>query len=177
MSDLTSKQTNSENNMQNAKCQHDKKKILIAGGGISGLTAAFELSEDSSLDITIVESRDSCGGKMIGYFNTDEQRFEEHSIRALSSTYFSLFNIFDRAGLLHMLTPVDDYQFYQSGNGSFNDENKDDADKDGASVKKGKRVAIDRRAAIDLQTIESMIVCNSTLMQQLWLYHTKYYGK
>ena len=137
----------------------DNKKILIAGGGISGLTAAFELSEDPSLDITIVESRDRCGGKMIGFFNSEEQRFEEHSIRALSSTYFSLFNIFDRANLLHMLTPVDDYQFYQSGSESSSDKSNDKArpEKSNNAKNKGKRVSIDRRAAIDLHTIENMI--------------------
>lgn len=126
------------------------RKILIAGGGISGLSAAFELSEDPNLEITIVESRASCGGKMIGYFNEEAQRFEEHSIRALSSTYFSLFDLFDRANLLHMLTPVDNYQFYQSGNNAVNDGQTTSKDS-------GNRVAIDRRAAIDLATIESMI--------------------
>ena len=130
------------------------KKIIIAGGGISGLAAAFELSEDPNLDITIIESRDECGGKMTGYFNSDEQRFEEHSIRALSSTYFSLFNIFDRANLLHMLTPVDDYQFYQSGNDNLDTSTNSQSD---SGESKGKRVAIDRRAAIDLATIESMM--------------------
>ena len=150
MSDNTSKITNNENNTQ-PSAQHTKKKVLIAGGGISGLSAAFELSEDPSLDITIIESRASCGGKMTGYFNADKQIFEEHSIRALSSTYFSLFDIFDRANLLHMLTPVDDYQFYQSGNGKF-DKNSTDDDKNS-----GSRVAVDRHEAIDLQTIESMI--------------------
>lgn len=161
MSDHTAKNNKAQNSItqndssQSNNAEHAKKKILIAGGGISGLTAAFELSEDPNLNITIVESRDICGGKMIGYFNTDEQRFEEHSIRALSSTYFSLFNVFDRAGLLPMLTPVDDYQFYQSGNGSINDE--DDTSKDKNTKEDGKQVAIDRRAAIDLKTIESMI--------------------
>ncbi len=140
----------------------NKKKILIAGGGISGLTAAFELSEDPNLDITIVESRERYGGKMIGYFNEDKQRFEEHSIRALSSTYFSLFNIFDRAGLLSMLTPVDNYKFYQSGSDERDvseDNNRDISEdrEDNNNNNKGKQVAVDRRAAIDLQTIEKMI--------------------
>nr|WP_299038128.1 FAD-dependent oxidoreductase [uncultured Psychrobacter sp.] len=126
------------------------RKILIAGGGISGLTAAFELSEDPNLEITVVESRARCGGKMIGYFNEEAQRFEEHSIRALSSTYFSLFNLFDRASLLHMLTPVDNYQFYQSGNNALDDEKIQ-------SKNSGNKVAVDRRASLDLATIESMI--------------------
>lgn len=132
----------------------NKKKILIAGGGISGLSAAFELSEDPNLDITIVESRERCGGKMIGYFNEDKQRFEEHSIRALSSTYFSLFNIFDRADLLSMLTPVDDYKFYQSGS---DEHDISDDSEDASNNEKGKQVAVDRRESIDLQTIEKMI--------------------
>ena len=165
MSDHASQITHPKNN-QPIKAephpQNNKKKILIAGGGISGLTAAFELSEDPSLDITLIESRDECGGKMIGYFNADKQRFEEHSIRALSSTYFSLFDIFDRANLLHMLTPVDDYQFYQSGHGKFDDDtnnNNSDNEKSTNCDKKGagKQVAVDRHEAIDLQTIESMI--------------------
>lgn len=141
--------SNTHKNTSN-NSQDSNKKILIAGGGISGLSAAFELSEDPNIDITIVESNTTCGGKMIGYFNADEQRFEEHSIRALSSTYFSLFNIFDRAGLLHMLTPVEDYQFYQSGNGNV-DTNGEKVEND------SKRVSIDRRTALDLQTIEAMI--------------------
>lgn len=132
---------------------HTNKKILIAGGGISGLSAAFELSEDPNLDITIVESRDRCGGKMIGYFNSEKQRFEEHSIRALSSTYFSLFDLFDRAGLLPMLTPVDDYRFYQSGSADSSGSHKYGDNKEDI----GKQVAVDRREAIDLQTIEKMI--------------------
>ncbi|MBE0406187.1 FAD-dependent oxidoreductase [Psychrobacter sp. AOP22-C1-22] len=140
-----------------AENRHSKKKVLVAGGGISGLSAAFELSEDPNIDITIVESSATCGGKMIGYFNSDEQRFEEHSIRALSSTYFSLFNIFDRAGLLHMLTAVEDYQFYQSGHGNVEDSDNHNDNSGQKDEQKGKRVAIDRRAAIDLQTIEAMI--------------------
>ena len=141
--------SNTQKNTSNSS-QDNNKKILIAGGGISGLSAAFELSEDPNIDITIVESNTTCGGKMIGYFNADEKRFEEHSIRALSSTYFSLFNIFDRAGLLHMLTSVKDYQFYQSGNVNV-DNNDEKVEND------SKRVSIDRRAALDLQTIEAMI--------------------
>ncbi|WP_227430484.1 FAD-dependent oxidoreductase [Psychrobacter sp. I-STPA6b] len=132
----------SQNNQLNDSIQSQtKKKILIAGGGISGLSAAFELSENPELEITIIESRPICGGKMTGYFNPENQHFEEHSIRALSSTYFSLFNIFDRANLLHMLTPVDDYQFYQGAVSSNTDSH----------------VTVPRQQAISLHTIESMI--------------------
>ncbi|WP_131667276.1 FAD-dependent oxidoreductase [Psychrobacter pygoscelis] len=142
---------NTSSNAANCTETH-KKRVLIAGGGISGLSAAFELSEDPNLDITVVESKEQCGGKMIGYFNAKEQRFEEHSIRALGATYFSLFNIFSRANLLHTLTPVDDYQFYQS------EPKKDNRGKsDNVESHSGRRISVDRRKAIDLQTIENMI--------------------
>lgn len=113
------------------------KEILIAGGGISGLVAAFELSEDPNLSITVVEATDACGGKMKGYFNPEKQRFEEHSIRALSSTYFSLFNVFERADLLHLLSPVDDYHFYES--------------------QSGEKVKVSRKDPMDIETVQSMI--------------------
>jgi thioredoxin reductase len=114
-----------------------KKDIVIVGGGISGLVSAFELSEASNLNITIIEGSDTCGGKMKGYFNEEKQRFEEHSIRALSSTYFALFDVFDRAGILETLTAVDDYMFYES--------------------KSGKKVAVDRTDSIKLETFKELV--------------------
>lgn len=115
----------------------NKKEIAIVGGGISGLVSAFELSEDQNLDITIIESSDSCGGKMKGYFNEKTNRFEEHSIRALGSTYFAFFNVLHRADLLHTLTAVDDYKFFES--------------------KTGKSVAIDRTDSIKFETFKELV--------------------
>lgn len=111
--------------------------IAIVGGGISGLVAAFELSEDTTLNITIIEAGDVCGGKMQGSFNAEKQRFEEHSIRALSSTYFALFDIFSRAEILDTLTAVDDYIFYQSGS--------------------GRKVAVDRTEPLKFDTFRELV--------------------
>lgn len=116
---------------------NERKKIAIVGGGISGLVSAYELSENSELDITVIEASDSCGGKMKGYFNAKTNRFEEHSIRALGSTYFALFDILYRAGMLDLLTAVDEYIFYES--------------------KSGKRVAIDRTDSITLETFKKLV--------------------
>lgn len=113
------------------------KEVAIVGGGISGLVSAFELSEHKNLGITVIEGSDSCGGKMKGYYNKEKQQFEEHSIRALASTYFALFDIFHRAGILHTLTAVDNYQFYES--------------------KTGKKVAIDRTEPLTLDTFKSLV--------------------
>lgn len=49
-----------------------------------------------------------------------------------------------------MLTPVDNYQFYQSGNNALDDEKIQ-------SKNSGNKVAVDRRTSLDLATIESMI--------------------
>lgn len=116
---------------------NSKKDIAIVGGGISGLVSAFELSENKALSITIIEGSDSCGGKMKGCFNKEKQQFEEHSIRALASTYFALFDVFYRAGILDTLTAVDDYLFYES--------------------KSGKKVAVDRTKPLRLETFKALV--------------------
>jgi len=116
---------------------NSKKDIAIVGGGISGLVSAFELSENKALSITIIEGSDSCGGKMKGYFNKEKQQFEEHSIRALASTYFALFDVFYRAGILDTLSAVDDYMFYES--------------------KSGKKVAVDRTKPLRLETFKALV--------------------
>ncbi len=113
------------------------KKVAIIGGGISGLVSAFELSEQDGVEVTVLEAAPECGGKMRGHFNEAEQRFEEHSIRALSSTYFSLFDVFHRAGILDHLAPVDDYQFYER--------------------RSGKRVSVDRKDSIGVETVRDLI--------------------
>jgi len=43
------------------------KKILIVGGGFTGLTAALRLSADKSLSITLIESADQLGGLAAGF--------------------------------------------------------------------------------------------------------------
>lgn len=96
----------------------EPKRVLVIGGGISGLVAAFELSEVDDIDVTVIEASQECGGKMRGRFNPATQRFEEHSIRSLSSTYFSLFDVFHRANILDRLSPVDEYLFYRKADGA-----------------------------------------------------------
>ncbi len=48
--------------------EHQRPKVLVLGGGIAGLAAAFELSGgehlDRALDITVIEQSASCGGKI-----------------------------------------------------------------------------------------------------------------
>ncbi|THJ66839.1 FAD-dependent oxidoreductase [Arthrobacter echini] len=113
------------------------KQVIVVGGGISGLVSAFELSEHDDVDITVLEAAPECGGKMRGYFNTSTGRFEEHSIRALSSTYYSLFDVFGRAGILDHLEPVSEYMFYERAS--------------------GKHVGVDRTSSIDAGTVRELV--------------------
>ena len=43
------------------------KKILIVGGGFTGLTAAWRLSEDRNFSVTLIESSDQLGGLAAGF--------------------------------------------------------------------------------------------------------------
>ena len=43
------------------------KKILIVGGGFTGLTAALRLSADKNVAVTLVESSDHLGGLAAGF--------------------------------------------------------------------------------------------------------------
>ena len=43
------------------------KKILIIGGGFTGLTAAWRLSEDRNFSVTLIESSDQLGGLAAGF--------------------------------------------------------------------------------------------------------------
>src|SRR6266478_6446671 len=50
------------------------RKVCIIGGGIAGLTAAFELLEIATklkcpIDITIIERRPRCGGRILTHRN------------------------------------------------------------------------------------------------------------
>ena len=43
------------------------KKILIGGGGYTGLTAALRLSADKNFAVTLIESTDQLGGLAGGF--------------------------------------------------------------------------------------------------------------
>lgn len=85
--------------------------VLVAGGGLAGLCTAFELSEIPGLQITLLEASPYFGGKIQADYNPELQRFEEHSIRVMSSTYLSFFDIMQRAGLMDWISPALEYQF------------------------------------------------------------------
>lgn len=70
-----------------------KQKIVIIGGGIGGLTAAYELSDPKLMDkydITLYQMGWRLGGKCATGRNQDQNmRIEEHGIHAFAGCYYN----------------------------------------------------------------------------------------
>ena len=66
-----------------------KKKVLVFGGGISGLTVAHECIRQG-FEVHVYEKKPHCGGKAFGLKNEDGLHIE-HSIRVYGASYHHLF--------------------------------------------------------------------------------------
>jgi uncharacterized protein with NAD-binding domain and iron-sulfur cluster len=69
-----------------------RKSVLIVGGGIAGLTVAYELSRSGQFDITVCEQNPELGGKARS-LRTAQQQPTEHAMRVLLASYTCLFHI------------------------------------------------------------------------------------
>ena len=69
------------------------EKIAIIGGGMGGLTAAFDLSSkdlSNKFDITVYQMGWRLGGKCAtGRNQSKNQRIEEHGIHAFAGSYYN----------------------------------------------------------------------------------------
>jgi len=72
----------------------DRKKVLIVGGGIAGLTVAYELSRTGRFDICVCEQNPELGGKARSV-RTAQRRPTEHAMRVLLASYTCLFRIME----------------------------------------------------------------------------------
>lgn len=71
-----------------------KKKVVIFGGGVSGLTVAHECIE-AGFEVHVYEKNSRCGGKAVGYY--DQQGYPvEHGLRTYALGYFSLLDTLKR---------------------------------------------------------------------------------
>lgn len=74
-------------------------KIYIVGGGISGLTAAYELSKRyEHFDISLFEQFPQIGGKMQAY-QIKNGCYAEHGFRIYMEQYSNLFSMFKEIGI------------------------------------------------------------------------------
>ena len=71
-----------------------RKSILVVGGGIAGLTVAYELSRNGQFDITVCEQNPELGGKARS-LRTAQNQPTEHAMRVLLASYTCLFRIMD----------------------------------------------------------------------------------
>jgi uncharacterized protein with NAD-binding domain and iron-sulfur cluster len=78
--------------------QAPKRKVAILGGGLAGLTTAYELSESDAFEITVYQMGWRLGGKVATSRNADHgDRIEEHGIHVLFGAYENTFHVLRRA--------------------------------------------------------------------------------
>ncbi|MBI4602508.1 MAG: FAD-dependent oxidoreductase [Planctomycetes bacterium] len=73
------------------------KRVVIAGGGLSGLTAAVELAT-RGLDVTVLEGAPRCGGKLAAWKDEHGDPVE-HGIHGWWPSYSNLLDLMARAGV------------------------------------------------------------------------------
>lgn len=79
-------------------------KVVIIGGGISGLSAATLLAEHPNFDIEIYEKEKEIGGQAASMYNSNCNI--EHSWRIFGSTYYNIWYIFNKfLKNMHEFTP------------------------------------------------------------------------
>lgn len=69
-----------------------KKKIIVIGSGISGLTVCYELSKFNNFDIDVYDMKSNIGG-LAKSFRYKDNKPTEHSWRLFNKNYYNLFNI------------------------------------------------------------------------------------
>lgn len=79
-----------------------RARVLVIGGGVTGLTAAHECAE-AGAEVELIEKSHRWGGKALAYRLSAEEGIEgapvEHSIRTIQNSYLSLFETMRRIPL------------------------------------------------------------------------------
>ncbi len=94
-----------------------KKRVVIVGGGIAGLSSAANLAE-RGFDVTLFERNNYLGGKVGSWqFESNGETLQtEHGFHAFFRQYYNLRNFMKKIDVFKHLIPIDDYIiFYQNG--------------------------------------------------------------
>jgi len=86
-------------------------RIAILGGGLAGLTAAYELAK-RKINFTLYEKEAVFGGKAVSFF-TKEGFPGEHGLRIFPSQYKNMFRIMREMGVLDNLQGQTVFRFFQ----------------------------------------------------------------
>jgi uncharacterized protein with NAD-binding domain and iron-sulfur cluster len=74
-----------------------KQRVAVLGGGLAGLTTAYELSASGKFDVTVYQMGWRLGGKVASSRNDDVGlRIEEHGIHVLFGAYENAFHVLRR---------------------------------------------------------------------------------
>jgi isorenieratene synthase len=86
------------------------KRVVVVGGGLAGIAAAYELLK-RGFDVTLVERSNNLGGRLTGW-NVDvngETMAMEHGFHGFFHQYYNLNELLDEVGVRKNLKPVKDY--------------------------------------------------------------------
>lgn len=107
----------------------DKKKVIILGGGIGGLTAAHELSKYPDIfDVTIIERNKHLGGQAAETIDKHTSRHTALCWHAISSYYTYFLNVMDEIigtdelKVISHLKPVNNFIYAMDG-ANYNEKN------------------------------------------------------
>ncbi len=86
------------------------KRVLVVGGGLAGIAAAYELLK-RGFAVILVERASQLGGRLTGWEVQveGETMAMEHGFHGFFNQYYNLKGLLAEAGLLKNLKPVRDY--------------------------------------------------------------------
>lgn len=88
---------------QESTSTSSKKKVAVIGAGWAGLGAAYHLSKQDGIDVTLIDASPSVGGLVAGW-KTSKGRDVEVGIHGMWRPYFNLFHLVEKELGLHPFT-------------------------------------------------------------------------
>lgn len=73
------------------------KSVLIIGGGVAGITAAYQLSK-SGLNVRIIETTNSLGGRITALFDSNSGDMIDNGQHAMMTAYHTFLSMLDDCG-------------------------------------------------------------------------------
>ena len=75
-----------------------KKRAIVVGGGLAGLTAGAELAQ-AGFQVTVLEKERRCGGKLASWPHPATGTFVEHGMHGWWRNYTNFFDLMQRVGI------------------------------------------------------------------------------